>query len=193
MKDQATILIIDLECTCNDDPPLARDEMEIIEIGAVIGKLTTQAFEVLDAVQLYVRPVIHPELTQFCTELTGIEQNQVAGTPTLDSACDTFLEWLSKYAPDAWGSWGKFDATQFGMETGLKQLQNPLAQLSHLNIKQLFARKRGHRVGLGRAIELSGMSFQGRPHSGLDDAKNIAHLVNHDSLIREAILARVES
>lgn len=38
MKEQATLLIIDLECTCNDDPPLARDEVEIIEIGAVIGR-----------------------------------------------------------------------------------------------------------------------------------------------------------
>lgn len=184
-------MIIDLECTCNDDPPLARDEGEIIEIGAIIGELTSQAFEVLAEVQLYVRPVINPDLTQFCSELTGIGQNQVAEAPTLDSACDTFLKWLSQYAPDAWGSWGKFDAAQFEMETGLKQIHNPLGQLSHLNIKQLFARKRGHRVGLGRAIELSGMLFQGRPHSGLDDAKNIAHLVNHDSLIREAILARV--
>ncbi|HSX50756.1 MAG TPA: 3'-5' exonuclease [Cellvibrio sp.] len=192
MNKEIKLLIVDLECTCNDSPPLTRSEVEIIEIGAVIGRLGNNSFEIMSQIQLYVRPIYHPQLTPFCTNLTGIKQSLVSSAPTLVTAYEELSAWLSNYTPDAWSSWGKFDATQFEMETGLKQLCNPLAQYNHLNIKQLFARKRGHRVGLGKAIELSGLTFLGRPHSGLDDAKNIANLINHDPLLRGAIQVRTE-
>lgn len=191
MSKEIKLLIVDLECTCNDSPPFARNEVEIIEIGAVIGKLGDDSFEIMSHIQLYVRPIYHPQLTPFCTTLTGIGQSLISNAPTLNTACDELSTWLSNHAPDVWCSWGKFDATQFEMETGFKQLCNPLARLNHLNIKQLFARKRGHRIGLGKAIELSGLTFLGRPHSGLDDAKNIANLINHDPLLRGAIQVRV--
>lgn len=192
MSKEIRLLIVDLECTCNDSPPLERSEVEIIEIGAVIGRLCENSFEIISQIQIYVRPIYHPQLTPFCINLTGIEQSLVSGASTLITACEELSNWLSNYAPDAWSSWGKFDATQFEMETGLKQLCNPLAQLKYLNIKQLFARKRGHRIGLGKAIELSGLTFLGRPHSGLDDARNIANLINHDPLLRRAIQVRAE-
>lgn len=78
------------------------------------------------------------------------------------------------------------------MECRLKNLNNPLAHLQHFNVKQLFARKFGHKVGLGRALNMKGLTFEGRAHSGIDDAKNIARLLAHETLLREAILQRVK-
>ena len=191
MNNPPRLLLIDLECTCNDDPPLPQGESEIIEIGMVLGLLAPEGFSVIDEWQLYVQPTIHPTLTPFCTELTGIAQETVDHAPLLKAALSKLTGFLEKHSPSAWGSWGKFDARQFDQETADKSLPNPLASMPHLNIKQLFARKRGHRVGLARAVQLSALSFQGRHHSGLDDARNIGRLIDHDNQLREAVMKRL--
>ena len=191
MNNPPSLLLIDLECTCNDDPPLPKGESEIIEIGMVLGPLAPQGFTVIDELQLYVQPTIHPTLTRFCTELTGIAQETINQAPLLKAALSQLTGFLEKHSPIAWGSWGKFDARQFEVEAANKSLPNPLASMPHHNIKQLFARKRGHRVGLARAVQLSGLRFQGRHHSGLDDARNIGRLIDHDDLLREAVMKRL--
>ena len=43
----------------------------------------TETHEVVDIFQTYVKPTIDPELTEFCTELTGITQEQVDGGKTI--------------------------------------------------------------------------------------------------------------
>ena len=191
MTNPPTLLLLDLECTCNNDPPLPKGESEIIEIGMVLGKLEVEGFTVIDELQLYVQPTIHPTLTSFCTELTGIEQETVNHAPVFETALSQLEDFLGKHSPRIWGSWGKFDARQFEVETANKSLLNPLASIPHHNIKQLFARKRGHRVGLARAVQLSGLNFQGRHHSGLDDARNIGRLIAFDDLLRKAVMKRL--
>jgi inhibitor of KinA sporulation pathway (predicted exonuclease) len=42
--------------------------------------------KVIGEFQTYVKPTIHPKLTPFCTELTGITQEQVDGGLTLKEA-----------------------------------------------------------------------------------------------------------
>ena len=69
-------LIIDFEATCANDGSVPRGEMEIIEIGAVLVEAAT--FGTLGTFQSFVRPVRHPMLTPFCTELTTITQSDVA-------------------------------------------------------------------------------------------------------------------
>lgn len=192
MDNPLKALLIDLECTCNDDPTLASDEMEIIEIGAVIVLLGVGTFEVLDDRQIYVKPQWHATLSNFCTDLTGIQQQEVDQSPPLKDALELLKNWISKHSITIWGSWGKFDQRHFSTETRIKELQNPLEPLQHINIKQLFARKRGHRVGLARAIQLSGLEFIGRHHSGIDDARNIAQILESDQLLREAVLSRAK-
>jgi inhibitor of KinA sporulation pathway (predicted exonuclease) len=165
--------------------------MEIIEIGAALGVLQADSFKLLDERQIYVQPQWHALLSRFCVELTGIQQLQVDQAPSLKEATSILSAWLARYEVNAWGSWGKFDQRHISSETRLKELQNPLESLGHINIKQLFARKRGHRVGLARAVQLSGLEFQGRHHSGVDDARNIAQLLEYDGILREAILAKL--
>ena len=57
------ILVIDLEATCDEGDGLPPEHMEIIEIGAVWA---TADGNVLDTFQALVRPVVCPQLTQFC-------------------------------------------------------------------------------------------------------------------------------
>lgn len=184
-------VIIDLECTCGEDPAIPREEMEIIEIGAVFGVISTDGFSVSDEYQTYIKPNIHSKLTEFCTNLTGISQDTVDEAWELQAALNNFQNWLFDVNPCAWGSWGKFDSTQFQMECTEKNLINPLENHHHYNLKQLFARKRGHRVGLARALKLSSMEFEGRHHSGLDDARNIGRILSRDHLLSDALMKRL--
>ena len=184
----ASVAIIDLECTCDSDGDFGPHE--IIEIGAVVGKLSLESFEVFDELQIYVRPIINPTLTNFCTELTGITQSTVNAAKLLEEELSTLSNWLQTNKVTAWASWGKFDANQFARECELKVLKNPMSDLQHLNLKQLFARKFGHRVGLSRALGLRGLTFDGRQHSGIADAKNVGRLITMEKDLRQALLKR---
>jgi len=56
-------LIVDLEATCCDQQSFPRDEMETIEIGAVI--LDSHTLDIVDEYNAFVKPVRHPQLTRF--------------------------------------------------------------------------------------------------------------------------------
>jgi inhibitor of KinA sporulation pathway (predicted exonuclease) len=183
------IALIDLECTCDNDKIFGPHE--IIEVGAVIGMLSQELLNVISELQIYVKPTINPVLTIFCTELTGITQSTVNAAKLLEEELPTLSNWLQANDVAAWISWGKFDASQFARECDLKGLKNPMADIQHLNAKQLFARKFGHRVGLQRALDLRGLTFAGRLHSGIDDALNVAKLVAAEPQLREALLKRI--
>lgn len=173
-------LVIDLEATtdCGGWPT---EEMEIIEIGAVI--VDEQGHE-LASFQSFVHPTRRPQLTAFCRELTQIHQADVDAAPTLKELQPHFDAWLQPYLQDAqgWLSWGDYDRQQFDVEWRRQQLDSCLARLPHFNLKKLFHRQfkslaGPKRVGLNRALELTGLQFAGTQHRGLDDARNIARLV----------------
>ena len=42
-----------------------------------------------------------------------------------------------------------------------------------------------------KALEISHLKFDGRLHSGSDDALNIARLVEHDELMTEALVGKI--
>lgn len=62
------LLVLDFEATCGD----AVSCNEIIEFPTLVYDLKEE--KVRAAFHEYVRPVIHPTLTEFCTHLTGITQ-----------------------------------------------------------------------------------------------------------------------
>src|SRR5262245_21934625 len=103
-------LIVDLEATGSNDVVLPRHEMEIIEIGAVMQNART--FEIESEFQTFVRPVRHAELTAFCTELTGITQENVAGAPPYAEAIESMKQWMYAFNDSLFCSWGDYDRHQ---------------------------------------------------------------------------------
>ena len=164
-ESYAYLAVIDLECTCDDNEIFGPHE--IIETGGVIGMLSQESFKVISELQIYVKPVINPTLTNFCTELTGITQSTVDSAIILNDALPALESWLQTNNIAAWASWGKFDANQFARECELKSVENPVARIQHLNVKQLFARKFGYHVGLERALDLLGLTFAGASTAAL--------------------------
>jgi inhibitor of KinA sporulation pathway (predicted exonuclease) len=169
-------LIIDLEATCCDRGTVPREEMEIIEIGAVMQD--AQTFDVVAEHQQFVRPVRHPVLTDFCRELTSIAQSDVdAGVPYAE-AIQSLTAWAAPFEDHLFCSWGNYDRKQFQQDCAFHNVEYPFGP-RHLNLKEEFARvtKSRRNKGLSGALADLGLEFSGQPHRGLDDARNIARVV----------------
>ncbi|MEG4286845.1 3'-5' exonuclease [Microcoleus sp. A006_D1] len=176
LKDFNYYLVLDLEATCCDKGSIARNHMEIIEIGAVMVDSTT--LTIVDEFQSFVKPIRHPILTEFCTSLTSIAQTQVEIAPTYPEASTLLKNWLSGYSNGVFGSWGDFDRKQFKQDSNFHQLPFPIAY-PHVNLKKMFTETQGlpKRHGMEKALELAGLPLEGTHHRGIDDARNIAKLL----------------
>lgn len=163
-------VVVDVEATCCDDLLFPDSEREIIEIGAVWlddGFVERRAFSET------VRPARHPELTEFCTRLTGITQAEVDASRGFAEVLDRFVEWAG--TGDLWlCSWGVYDRRQLGYDAEFHGAVLPEWCASrHVNIRRGFTRWRGiDRCSLVDACAIIGHEFAGTHHRGLDDARN---------------------
>ena len=171
------LIVVDLEATCSDDGAVPRDQMEIIEIGAVLVEM--DGLSMLDTFQSFVLPIRHQDLTPFCTELTGITQNMVEddGVPFTD-AVTSFKAWMRLGERDAvFGSWGDYDRKQFDQDCRFHRIAYPMPR--HINLKKTFSTKQGLRkqLGMAGALKTCGLPLDGDHHRALDDAQNISKLL----------------
>jgi 3'-5' exoribonuclease 1 len=168
-------LVIDLEATCDDRGAVPRHEMEIIEIGAVLARAST--LDPVDEFQTFIRPVRHPVLTPFCTELTSIAQSDVAGAPRFPEAIDALRRFLGD-CDALFCSWGDYDRNQFDQDARYHRVTLPFRG-RHLNLKKRFSAELGttRRFGMAGALRRVGLHLVGTHHRGIDDARNITRLL----------------
>jgi inhibitor of KinA sporulation pathway (predicted exonuclease) len=174
--EQARYLIIDLEATCSNDGSVPREEMELIEIGAVM--LDAQTFEVASEFQSFVRPVRHRRLTEFCTSLTTITQAEIDVAPLFPQAVSRMQDWLVGFDEWLFCSWGNYDRTQFLQDCAFHGVPYPFGE-GHFNVKDAFSKWLDvrRRFGLGEALTRLGLEFEGTQHRGIDDVRNIARVI----------------
>jgi inhibitor of KinA sporulation pathway (predicted exonuclease) len=168
-------LVVDVEATCCNDNSIPREETEIIEIGAVL--CDRKSLRPVDELQTFVRPVRHPVLTPFCTELTSITQADLEGAPLFPDALAALAK-LRGEKRALFCSWGAYDKKQFQRECRGHGVPFPLGT-DHLNLKEEFSRRRGDSklYGMAQALKLAGLDLDGTHHRGIDDARNIARLL----------------
>lgn len=176
--DYSRVNCFDMEMCCwNDDEN--RDVGEIISIGIV--ELCLLTGKTLREAHYYVKPDLD-QVSQFCTDLTGITQSMVnkQGRP-LGKVLDIIRKnFGSKRTYVAWGCDPEYLAT----ECGHKGLESPIA--TSLNAALLYMTKMRHnggRVSMRRAMEASGLEFEGQQHNALVDAKNLSKLIVTKSLL----------
>ena len=192
------LIIVDLEATCDEveTDAIRGPNREIIEIGAVKFDLDTA--KEIDSFQAFVRPVINPLLSPFCCQLLNITQEDVEGVETFPFVHKTFLDWADT-GITAWGSWGEFDAYQWGHDSMRYGLPTELPW-SHLNLKTGFAKAMGlKRRGMGGAFVKLGLEMEGDRHRALPDVRHVIRLLNASpaflSYVRDACnsLAELQS
>ncbi|NLY14466.1 MAG: exonuclease domain-containing protein [Gammaproteobacteria bacterium] len=174
---------IDLEATCwadQIDPagePQSVQSMEIIEVGCA---LTTRQGELLDSCSFLVRPTRYPELSEFCQALTGITQDMVDSAPTFPDAIAALNSWLGQPADSfIWCSWGNYDRLHIVEQCQQEGVAADVMSYPHLNLKRIWRRTTGQkrRNGLASALAYHQLDFEGRPHRGVDDARNMVRLL----------------
>jgi inhibitor of KinA sporulation pathway (predicted exonuclease) len=170
------LLVVDLEATCWESGRGPREEMETIEFGAVLVRM--EDLTVVAERSWFVRPKLHPQLSEFCVALTGIRQEAVDSGLPFEELYREIDSWLAKYREGlGWASWGNYDRKQLESDAARIGRASPLADLDHVNLKALFAARqniKGTRPALQRGLELCGLQFEGKPHRGIDDARNAA-------------------
>ncbi|CAH1783949.1 unnamed protein product [Owenia fusiformis] len=175
------LLVIDFEATCMEDNPTDYKH-EIIEFPIVL--IHTETLEIIDEYHSYVRPEVHPQLTRFCSQLTGISQATVSRAPIFKDVLENVNTWMEKHRLNK-------KETKFAIITDgpwdMSRFMYTQCQLSHLPIPK-WARKWINlrkcysnyycvqRIKLASMLENLGMTFEGKPHSGIDDARNIAKI-----------------
>ncbi|MBE9118811.1 exonuclease domain-containing protein [Lusitaniella coriacea LEGE 07157] len=169
-------MVLDLEATCCDRKTIRRNEMEIIEIGAVM--VEAKNLTAKSEFQTFVKPIRYPILTEFCKQLTSITQEQVDRAPLYPEAVELFQKWMFQYSNFIFGSWGDYDRKQIEQDSRLYNIPYPIA-CPHINLKQLFTtnQKLSRRYGMAQALELAEIELEGTHHRGIDDARNITQLL----------------
>jgi len=163
-------LVVDLESTCDDRGAVPRAESEIIEIGAVL--VDGRTLERIDEFATFVRPVRHPTLTAFCTDLTTITQAEVDRAPGFAEVAAK----LAAFGRDAlFCSWGNYDRNKLAEDAAFHGVAMPLGP-AHWNLKTAFSKRR---LGMSEALRIAGLDLVGTHHRGIDDARNIARMLPH--------------
>ncbi len=168
------LLITDVESTCWKDDPLQREKSEVIEWGSILYDPETRRS--VGEFQSFIRPVRQPQLSEFCTALTTIRQSQVDEAPLFAEVLERLRTQLIGDRSVTFASWGEYDREQLQLDCKRHGVRWPFGK-KHVNIKQEFADwKRCRPCGLGQAIAMLGMTFQGTPHRGIDDARQVARV-----------------
>lgn len=176
------ICVVDFEATCEEDNP-ADFHHEIIEFPMVL--VSTHTLEIVDSFQEYVKPELNPQLSDFCVKLTGITQKMVDEADTFPGVLRRAVIWLQerelgtkyKYAILTDGAW---DMSKFlNIQCRISRIRYPHFAKKWINIRKSygnFYKVPRTQTKLSTMLEKMGLKYEGRPHSGLDDSRNIARI-----------------
>ena len=171
------LVVVDFECTCEDqEEPFVH---EIIEFPAVL--LDLQRGREVRHFHAFVKPTERPVLSDFCTRLTGIDQAKVDGAETLDRVLVKFCAWLDEFAGEDYSLAAdcQSDLRHFLLaECRRKKIRVRDAWRAWVDIgRHLMVHFDLRRPGnLQMKLAKVGLAFEGTPHRGLDDARNIGRL-----------------
>jgi inhibitor of KinA sporulation pathway (predicted exonuclease) len=168
------VLVVDVESTCWEGSPPPGEVSEIIEIG--ICPLEVASGERGERRSVLVRPS-RSAVSPFCTRLTTLTAEQVAGGISFAEACAVLRK---EFRSDrrVWASYGDYDRKMFERQCKDMGVGYPFGP-RHVNVKTLFALAHAlpREVGMAEAVRIAGHELDGTHHRGHDDAYNIAGLL----------------
>jgi len=185
------LVVLDFEWTADRSKPVL-PVSEITQFPSVLVRLAGRASEIVHEFNSYVQPTLNPTLTEFSVELTGITQDMVNNSPTLEAVLPLYMTWLrghglisdvgTKSGHWAFCTWSDADVgSQLVRELRYKQLSMPTCFKQWIDLKALYKRhyKTEPTGGLQACVERLGLYFEGRAHDGLVDSRNTAAIVLH--------------
>lgn len=166
-------VILDLEATCWKQ--YKKSPNETIEIGAL---LIDENKTILSEYQRFIKPIRYPILSDFCKELTSIQQSDVDAAAHFYEVIEDFKEWFGDISEDyILCSWGFYDRKQFENDCDLHHIDKSWTT-QHISLKHQYQDIRNLRrpIGMKNALKREQMALDGTHHRGIDDARNIAKI-----------------
>ncbi len=164
-------IVYDLEATCWDGIPTMTQET--IEIGAV---MVNRYGEITGKFNKFIQPVLHPNLSTFCSELTSIRQEDLRHADKFEIVIRQFMEW-GRIEEEEYllCSWGNFDKRMLFNDCLLHGIIPDWTE-THINLRAAYKEMKHFRYppGLRKTIKKEGFEFDGTQHRALVDAENLA-------------------
>lgn len=187
------LAVIDFEATCMENEFI--NPQEIIEFPVHI--LNSSDSSTKARFHHYVKPIHHPQLTEFCTNLTGITQEVVDLGKTFAEVWYEFREFMEFHGLSEnntvfciSGDWDL--KTMWPNQAKLVGLQTPPYFERWVNIKTLcgneFAQLPKNIIQL---LDILGLKHVGHHHSGIDDVENIRNCVKF--MLRKGVVFKPTS
>lgn len=162
------------------DLEMNQPSRSIIQIGAVIGNITTG--QILDKLSVLVNP--YENVASHITELTKITQKDVDGGLTLEEAYCKLKRMHEKYYSFInCITWGGGDSQELldQLKMGNSNFEDWCFGRRWIDTKTLFVSWRlanGQPIqgGLARSMLKVGLKFNGQKHNAKDDAENTFHM-----------------
>ena len=169
-KELDKIYIVDIEATCWKEKEPDGQISEIIQVGIV--ELNLPSGSISSKVDYNIRPQ-YSEVSEFCTELTGITPEELEGEKNFSQVYDMIKERFPHLEDYTWASYGDYDRKGFKEMSDLHKIPYLFGR-THINIKNLFALKwrLNKEVGLKNALKILNKKLVGQHHNALDDALN---------------------
>lgn len=175
------LLVMDFEATCERYEVLR--PQEIIEIPCAV--VSTNDWQLKDTFHSYVRPRVHPILTPFCTDLTGILQDTVDNQPHFANVFPKFCEWLAEGGyfdepgKSTFVTCGNWDLKiMLPSQCDLDDIILPDHFKQWIDLKYIFCESTGYYPnGLKNMLARLNLPLKGRLHSGIDDVKNMISII----------------
>ena len=184
--------VLDFEATCDENLPETDFMHEIIEVPIVLVSVATA--EIIDIFHEYVKPKMCPVLSPFCRKLTGINQTVINQSRSFVEVWKDLEKWIEgKRKLDesdenrenqaitslCFITDGPWDFKKFlAKECRYNNMDFPTMCVQYCNVRRKFSNFYGvKRVNIELMLKNLGQQFDGSPHSGISDSRNIANIV----------------
>lgn len=170
------LIVFDLEATCWETrEETNQNTAEIIQIGAV--KLNLAQETIIDTFDVFVRPQLVSDLSNYCVNLTGIKYDQLKTAEYFEQVYPKFVDFCGSKHKHTLVAWGAYDGRQVEKHCLRHNLEYKLPG-HYINASLLFKERFGlsKKVGLATAVKLCELEFVGNAHDAFADALNTARV-----------------
>lgn len=170
-------IVFDLEF--NQDSTIPKEErtmlaegcpFEIIQLGAV--KLNNN-LEIVSTFNRLVKPVIYKKLSPYVQAMTGFNMDILSKEDNFDAVYEDFVDFVGK-DKGTFVVWGRADIKELYRNIKYHHLDWELMPKEYIDIQRYaskhFKLPKGINLGLGKAVELLGISVDENFHDAFGDA-----------------------
>lgn len=175
------LLVLDFEATC--DNVVQVEPQEILEMPCLA--VSTEDWQVKDRFHQYVKPRIHPNLTLFCTELTGIMQQTVDNERHFPEVFSEFCSWLKRgnyfdsLDKSIFVTCGNWDLNvMLPKQCQLENVTLPEEFKRWIDLKKIYCDATFYypRSMVDMMMRLN-LPMEGHLHAGIDDVANMTRII----------------